>query len=116
VGDCGSITTPVTIYVKDDEGNVPPYCSLQAIPSYGIAPLTVNFTIKGYDSDGYIASWKLDVDNDGVAEFNGSGYAAKEQYTYEKAGTYVANLTVTDNKGATGYCNYEITVENVKHH
>jgi len=110
VGDCGGITTSVTIYVKNKEGNVPPYCSLEAIPSYGIAPLAVNFSIKGYDGDGYIVSWKLDVENDGIAEFNGSGSSANEQYTYEKAGTYLANLTVTDNKGATGFCHCKIVV------
>lgn len=109
-GDCGGITQSVGVYVKNKEGNVPPYCDLGADPPYGIAPLTVNFTIKGFDIDGYVVSWKLDVDNDGIAEFNGSGYSANEQYTYQNAGTYIANLTVIDNKGASGYCNRKIVV------
>lgn len=115
-GNCGAITQSVGIYVKNKEGNVPPYCTLEADPSYGVAPLTVNFTIKGFDVDGYIVSWKLDVDNDGIAEFNGSGGSESQQYTYQNAGTYIANLTVIDNKGAYGYCNCKIVVNEGEWH
>ena len=85
-------------------GNQPPTCTLTADPSSGEAPLTTTFSMSANDPDGTIASWKLDVDNDGTAEYSGSGNPpATQQHTYNNPGTYTAKLTVTDDEGATGF-------------
>jgi len=48
--------------------------------------LTVTFSLTAGDPDGEIKSWKLDIDNDGVAEYFGSGKPpSTKQHTYEKA-------------------------------
>jgi len=89
----------------------PPTCSLNANPTSGEAPLTVTFSISASDPDGSITSWSLDVDNDGNAEYSGSGVPpATQEHTYNEAGTYVANLTVTDNDGYSSYDTVTIIV------
>ncbi len=91
--------------------NNPPTCSLSADPTSGEAPLTVTFSMSASDSDGTIASWELDVDNDGTAEYSGSGEPpATQEHTYNDAGTYTAKLTVWDDDGASAYDTVDITV------
>ncbi|MBC7080659.1 MAG: tandem-95 repeat protein [Thermoplasmatales archaeon] len=81
--------------------NKPPKCSLQVNISEGYAPLVVNFIINASDEDGYIAYWELDIDNDGITEYNGSGSPpSTKQHSYNNTGNYTAKLTVTDDKGA----------------
>ncbi len=89
----------------------PPACSLNADPTSGEAPLTVTFSMSASDPDGSISSWQLDVDNDGSPEYSGTGNPpATQEHTYENPGTYVANLTVTDNDGYTAYDTVTIIV------
>ncbi|MCD6477866.1 MAG: hypothetical protein J7K87_02585 [Candidatus Aenigmarchaeota archaeon] len=84
--------------------NSPPSCSVHVSPSSGYAPLTVTFSLSASDSDGWIKSWSLDVDNDGSAEFSGFGAPpSMENYTYSSAGTYTANLTVVDNNNTRAF-------------
>jgi len=91
--------------------NQPPTCSLSANPTSGEAPLTVTFSMSASDTDGTIASWQLDVDSDGIAEYSGSGSPpATQEHTYNDAGTYTAKLTVWDDAGASGYDTADITV------
>ena len=89
----------------------PPACSLNADPTSGEAPLTVTFSMSASDPDGSISSWQLDVDNDGSPEYSGTGAPpATQEHTYSQPGTYVANLTVTDNDGYTAYDTVTIIV------
>jgi len=103
----------VKIYV---EGETPPenqlpVCTLYANPDSGEAPLEVKFTLNANDPDGSIASWKLDVNNNGIVEYSGLGNPPlTQQHTYQDSGTYMAKLTVTDNKGAEGCCEKMINV------
>jgi PKD repeat protein len=63
------------------------------------------------DTDGTIASYALDTNNDGTADYSGSGSPpATQTHTYSTPGTYTAKLTVTDNAGATGFATQIITV------
>jgi len=83
--------------------NQPPTCSLSASPSMGTAPLTVEFSMTTTDYDGVITNWTLDIDDDGIPEYTGTGIPpATQEHTYTVNGTYIAILTVTDNTGATG--------------
>lgn len=83
--------------------NIPPTCTLTADPSAGEAPLATTFYMSASDSDGSMAFWELDVNNDGTAEYSGSGDPpATQEHTYNDVGDYTAKLTVTDNEGATG--------------
>lgn len=92
-------------------GNQPPTCTLTADPSSGEAPLTTTFYMTANDPDGTIASWELDVDNNGTAEYSGSGEPpATQQHTYNDPGEYTAKLTVWDNEGASGYDTTIVTV------
>ena len=91
--------------------NQPPTCSLSVDKNSGYAPLTVTFTMSASDSDGSISSWALDVNNNDIAEYSGSGNPpSTEQYTYNNAGTYTAKLTVEDNNGAKAYDTVVVTI------
>ena len=94
--------------------NNPPTCSLSADPSSGSAPLTTTFSMGVSDSDGTISSWKLDINNDGNAEYSGSGNPPTSKiYTYNNPGEYTAKLTVWDNDGATGTDTTTVSVSSV---
>lgn len=75
--------------------NQSPVAVVTATPTAGIVPLPVLFSSAGsYDADGSITSrsWNFG-DGFGSTEANPS-------HTYASAGSYVATLTVTDDRGA----------------
>ena len=91
--------------------NQPPICSLSATQTSGNAPLTVIFSMNAIDTDGSIASWSLDINNNGTPEYSGSGNpSTTQQHIYQTSGAYTANLTVTDEYGAKDYCEKLIEV------
>src|SRR5207249_9378280 len=66
--------------------------------------LTCAFTSTSSDPDGTIASWRWTF---------GDGASSGEQnptHTYAAGGTYTVNLTVTDDRAATGTTSQSVTV------
>ena len=87
---------------EEKEGNKSPTCSLSATPSTGNVPLIVTFSMFATDTDGSISSWELDINDDGVSEYSGSGNPpATMEHLYENVGTYTAKLTAMDNNDET---------------
>jgi parallel beta-helix repeat protein len=77
---------------------LPPAAVLAADPVVSLAPATVNLDASGsQDFDGWIASYYFDF-GDGVSAGPQPGPVATHTYA---AGTYVAVVTVTDDKGQT---------------
>lgn len=92
-------------------GNTAPTCVLTANPTTGVAPLFTTFSMTASDTDGTIASWTLDINNDGTAEYSGTGNPpATQTHTYNTPGTYTAKLTVWDDDNANGVDTESITV------
>lgn len=82
-----------------------PTAVITASPLSGQVPLTVSFDGSGStDTDGVISSYAWDFGDGSTAE------GVSVSHTYSHAGTYSAELTVTDNSGFTGSANKEITV------
>ena len=98
----------VTLFVLQDSGtpvNQPPIAGATATPSTGIAPLSVSFNgSSSSDPDGTIASYAWTFGDGGTA----TGIAPT--HVYQAAGSFNAQLTVTDNQGATGTKVVPITV------
>jgi len=69
----------------------------------------IHFVDNSSDKDGEIVKWRWDFDNDGVIDST----EQNPSYRYEKAGTYIVNLTVVDDRGAKSYCEKEIEVYNL---
>ena len=91
--------------------NQPPVCSLMVSPSSGVVPLGVVFSLSASDSDGSIASWSLDVDNNGNAEYYDVGSPPGERpHTYYSAGSFTAKLTVWDDDDAMCVKTVTVTV------
>ncbi|RKY13433.1 MAG: hypothetical protein DRP63_09570, partial [Planctomycetota bacterium] len=67
----------------------PPVADFEANPTYGTAPLTVDFADK---SAGNPTSWEWDFDNDGTVDSNDQN----PTYTYNAPGWYTVRLTVSD--------------------
>ena len=82
-----------------------PQISLSASATSGVAPFKVLFNGSASDSDGNITSylWKM---GNGTS----SSLAPPVEYTYTKAGSYVATLTATDNSGLSSTASVPITV------
>lgn len=86
-------------------GNQTPTAAFTASPLSGAAPLPVSFDASASsDSDGSIAAYVWIFGDGGTA----SGRTAA--HTYAVAGTYRAQLTVTDNDGATASASRDISV------
>jgi hypothetical protein len=75
-------------------GPAPPVL-LYASPAGGVAPLTVAFSLAGGEP---AVGVELDLDGDGVADFAGPALEG-QRFTYERAGLYVARVTVTASTG-----------------
>jgi glucose/arabinose dehydrogenase len=100
-----------TIYrVRYFAGNQPPIANLQASPTTGAPPLTVNFNGTGSnDPDGDPLTYAWDLDGDG--QYDDSS-ASTPSHTYTQSGSYTARLKVTDDKGAFGTASTSITAGN----
>ena len=85
--------------------NQPPTAVISAVPTTGVAPLSVAFNGSGSsDPDGTIATWAWSF-GDGT-----SGSGPMITHVYSAAGFYVANVTVTDNGGASSTTSATISV------
>jgi PKD repeat protein len=91
----------------EDPGNEPPHVSATGTPLSGPAPLPVNFTATGTDSDGTVVSYAWTFGDGGTSN------AQNPSHTYNAPGTYNATVTVTDNLGATGNAIVTINVSQV---
>ncbi|MEV6373273.1 ThuA domain-containing protein [Micromonospora musae] len=94
-------------YVK---GTRSPVAVLNATPTSGQAPLTVQFSAAGsHDPDpGESISYAWDFTSDGTVD----SADPTVSHTYTGNGTYTARLTVTDSSGKTAVLTREITVGN----
>ena len=102
-----SHTASVTLVVSP-AANVLPVATLSANVTSGTAPLDVLYTLGGTDADGTIASWTLQF-GDGTSA-SGASLPATRAKQYAVRGTFPANLTVTDNSGATHTASVLVTV------
>jgi PKD repeat protein len=85
--------------------NMAPTAVLDANPTSGTKPLTVNFYgSESFDSDGSIEAYAWDFGDGGTST------AADPIHTYQTAGEFNVELTVTDNDGAPGTATQTITV------
>jgi len=93
--DGATDTTSQSVDVSPPPSN-PPTASFTADPTSGEAPLEVSFDASGsYDSNGNITSYDWSF-GDGTT---GSGETVN--HTYDSSANYTAELTVTDNDGAS---------------
>jgi PKD repeat protein len=96
----------ITLFVLPAaSGNQSPVAAMSAQPSSGPAPLNVFFNAGGSsDPDGSIVSYAWNFGDSAIA----SGVTANHSYTVQ--GSYIARLTVTDNRGASNSITTTIAV------
>lgn len=88
-----------------DVSNQPPTAIPNADVLSGSAPLIVTFdSSQSNDADGVIAAYAWDFDD------GNSSPDPNPVYTYNRAGSFTVNLTVTDDRGATNSQQLLITV------
>ena len=108
-------TYPVSLTVTDNDGatsdvtqsvhvsapaNVPPTANFTS----SCAGLACSFTGLGSDGDGTIVGFQWDF-GDGA-----EGATQNATHAYASAGTYIVDLTVTDDGGATGHLSQQVNV------
>jgi hypothetical protein len=77
-------------------GTPAPGLSFRVTPNSGVAPLSVGFQVN---SAGPVSQISLDVEGDGIAEFQGP--AVQDQpFVYSAAGVYTPTVRVTDHAGS----------------
>ena len=107
--DYGSLGVYMVAVTASNATSQPPVAVASATPTSGTAPLTVAFSSAGSsDPDGSIVAYQWSF-GDGSA--NATGPSAS--HTYMAAGSYTAQLRVTDNAGLTGTKNVTVTVDPV---
>jgi PKD repeat protein len=104
--DGGTSTISRTVDVADLP-NVKPDANFSISPASPTILDNVTFTSTSTDSDGSIASYAWDLDNDGAYN-DASGSAASKMFPL--AGTYTIGLLVTDNEGETDTVAKTVTV------
>jgi PKD repeat protein len=96
---------PFALVVDGANTNMAPTAVLDANPTSGTKPLTVNFYgSESFDSDGSIEAYAWDFGDGGTSS------AADPVHIYQTAGEFYVELTVTDNDGAPGTATQTITV------
>ena len=104
-GSTDSTTQVITVTAAAPGDNNPPTASFTASPPSGGAPLAVSFNASGSsDPDGLIVSYAWTFGDSESA----SGVTTNHTYP---VGTYTAQLTVTDNGGATDTATITISAE-----
>lgn len=95
--------------IRFTSGNQAPTAVIQAAPSSGQAPLTVNFSSAGSsDPDGDPISYSWNFGDGGIST------QPNPSHTYGIIGTFKAVLTVTDSLGASSTDQVAITAGNSK--
>jgi len=90
-----SVSEIQAIYDGSGQPNFPPTVSADASPQAGPIPLAVQFSADAHDDDGFVVSYHWDFgDNDTSSE-------QSPTHTYTVSGDYTAQVTVTDDHGAT---------------
>jgi len=98
-------TTYVVISSSDPENQLP--VADAGGPYYGNVSEPITLDGSGsYDPDGYISTWKWDINNDGVWDVSGQ-YAT---VSFKVAGNYTVKLMVIDNDGGISYDNATINI------
>lgn len=108
-GQTASATVNITVTLPT---NVPPTANAGTDQTITLPTSQVTLTGSGTDSDGSIASYSWSKVSGGTATIT-SASAATTTITGLAAGVYIFRLTVTDNQGATGMDDVQITVNNV---
>ncbi|PZF77051.1 hypothetical protein DK847_11450 [Aestuariivirga litoralis] len=81
-----------------------PVAAITATPAMGVAPLTVSFTGRGTGGSGRITGYAWTLGN------GTSASTASPRVTYTAAGTYTAQLKVTDSAGFSGAVTKQVVV------
>jgi PKD repeat protein len=84
--------------------NQPPVVTAAVSAASGSAPLALTFTCNAGDPDGQIVAYNWNF-GDGQ-----NASSAVSSHTYQTAGTFTAQITVTDNAGATATASLSVNV------
>ncbi len=98
---CGTFTEPRIdlLAALQDFNQAPSVSTFSASPTTGYAPLTVNFTCSGTDTDGSVVSYQWDFNGDNIIDDTTN--TGSTTHTYTIKGVYNATCTVVDNLGET---------------
>jgi bacillopeptidase F len=108
VDDDGATASKQVAITVTTPNQAPQILSFTADPKSGNAPLSVTFTCKAVDLDGYITTYKWDFDGDG--QIDRTTTTGEITYTYQRAGIYHAICTVVDDDGAQ-ITSQQVTIE-----
>ena len=97
-------STSTTITVEEEQTNSPPTASISGPTSAEVGE-QVTYTASASD-DGTIASYEWDFDGDGETDATGESVTT----SFDSAGSYDVELTVTDDQGAETTATQTITV------
>ena len=99
-GLTGAPSNAFDITAQPPPPNQPPVAAFTPSCTY----LVCSFTDASSDPDGSVAGWRWTFGDGGTAT------TQSPSHTYGAAGTYTVQLTVTDDKGATGTTSKSVTV------
>ena len=98
--------------IRYNSGNQPPTAAIQAVPSSGPSPLTVNFSAAGSnDPEGQSLSYAWDLDGDGAFD---DATSVAPQFTYNAATptSITVRVRVSDGQGLTDVASTVVSVNN----
>jgi len=115
-------TYNVSVTARDNDGletrasrslkvaDQPPYACFYVSPNPTVVGYPTNFQDCSYDPDGSVVSWSWNFGDGTIVTGGANGSARYLFHTYTAPGSYVVQLTVTDNAGITATLNQTVQV------
>src|SRR4029434_2697294 len=98
--------------IRYSSGNQPPTAAVQANPSSGQSPLTVNFSAAGStDPEGQTLTYSWDLDGDGAFD-DATGIAPQRTYTSGSPLAITVRVRATDTQGLSDVASVVVSVNN----
>ena len=104
-GATSSMTEDVAVISEGGDENSSPSAQFSLAPESPVAGDSVRFTDESTDADGSVAFWAWDFGDD-----TASSNEQNPVHPYDEAGTYMVELTVTDDAGTSNSTTQEVEV------
>jgi chitodextrinase len=110
VDTSGQSSVSNEVFATTARANLPPVAILTASRMRAAVGESISFSAQGsYDRDGRIARYQWDFDGKGRFPLD-TGPIAEQRHQFDKAGRFLVQVKITDDRGGTNTSSVEVTI------
>jgi PKD repeat protein len=110
VDTSGQSSVSNEVFATTARANIPPVAFLTASRMSAHVGESISFSAEGsYDRDGRITRYQWDFDGKGRFPLD-TGPIAEQRHPFDKAGRFLVQVKITDDRGATNTSSVEVTI------